>query len=174
MHPDLYRANKVPAPLKADLPSGVPGVGWNKLEENSMGEFGWKEVLKQFLDGDRAKKVAVGWDGDDYATFEQKDSKRLMLFTRIRFNSEEMTANFFGAYAEALKKKYAERTHSSSAEQDLEFQTPDGGVFLRCTEKECATLEGGDATHFSQWIKKLGWPAPSAAPAKLTATGASL
>jgi len=167
MHPDLYRSNKVPAPLKVDLPSGVPGGGWNKLEENSMGEFGWKEVLKQFLDDERAKKVAVGWDGDDYATFEQKDSKRLMLFTRIRLNSEEMTASFFGAYAEALKKKYAERTRSSSAEQDLEFQTSDGGVFLRCAGNECVTLEGGDAALFSQWIKRLGWPAPSAAPAKL-------
>src|SRR5271170_7481943 len=41
MHPSLYRADKIPAPLKVDLPNGVPGFGWSKLEENSMGEFGW-------------------------------------------------------------------------------------------------------------------------------------
>ncbi|MGB7844920.1 MAG: hypothetical protein WBL63_04840 [Candidatus Acidiferrum sp.] len=164
MHPDLYRSNKVPAPLKADLPTGMPGSGWNKLEENSMGEFGWKEVLKQFLDDDRAKQVASGWDGDDYVTFEQKDAKHLMLFARIRFNTAELASNFFAAYSEALKKKHAERTHAANGEQFLEFDTPGGSVFLRCSAKECITLEGGDAAHFSQWTIKLAWPAPSASP----------
>ena len=165
MHPELYRANKVPAPLKVGLPNGVPGGGWNLMEENSMGEFGWKEVLKQFLDDERAKKLAGGWDGDDYATFEQKETKHLMLFTRTRFNSEEMASSFFRAYSEVLKKKYPERTHTANGDQDLEFDTADGGVFLRCAAKECITLEGGDSALFSQWTKKLDWPAPSRAPA---------
>jgi hypothetical protein len=160
MHPELYRESKVPAPLKVDLPNGVPGSGWNLLEENSMGEFGWKEVLKQFLDDERAKKIATGWDGDDYATFEQKDTKRLMLFTRTRFDSAEMASAFFTAYSEALKKKYAERTNASGEEQDLAFDTQDGSVFLRCAGKECITLEGGGRSLFAQWTKKLAWPDP--------------
>jgi len=159
MHPDLYRASKVPAPLKVDLPNGVPGSGWNLLEENSMGEFGWKEVLKQFLDDERAKKMGAGWDGDDYITFEQKNAKRLMLFTRTRFDSAEMASAFFSAYSEALKKKYPERAHPSGGEQNLAFDTPDGSVFFRCAGKECITLEGGGPSLFSQWTNKLNWPA---------------
>jgi hypothetical protein len=166
MHPDLYRSNKIPAPLKADLPSGVPGSGWNKLEENSMGEFGWMEILKQFLDDGRAKQVASGWDGDDYITFEQKDTKRLMVFARIRFNTAEFASSFFTAYSEALNKKHPERTHASTGEKSLEFETPDGSVFLRCSANECITLEGGDRTLFSQWTKKLGWPTSTPAPAR--------
>jgi hypothetical protein len=165
MHPDLYRSGSVPVPLKVDLPSELPGAGWMKLEENSMGEFGWEEILKQFLDDERAAKVAAGWDGDDYATFEQKDTRRLMLFTRTRFNSEEMASSFFHAYSEALEKKYPDRMHASKAAQDFEFDTPDGGVFFRCTAKECITFEGGEEPAFSQWTKKLGWPAPSVLPA---------
>ena len=161
MHPELYRESKVPAPLKVDLPEGVPGSGWNLLEENSMGEFGWKEVLKQFLDDERAKKIAAGWDGDDYITFEQKNTKRLMLFTRTRFDSPEMASAFFSAYSEALKKKYPERSNASAAQQDLAFESPDGGVFLRCVAKECITLDGGTPLLFSEWTKKLNWPAPS-------------
>lgn len=170
MHPDLYRGGIVPAPIKVELPIDVPGAGWNKLEENVMGEFGWKEILKQFLDDERASKVAFGWDGDDYATFEQKDTKRLMLFTRIRFNSEETASGFFRAYSEALKKKYPERTLLLSAQQDLEFDTPSGGAFFQCVKKECITLEGGGQKLFSLWTKKLAWPlpsAPSANPATL-------
>lgn len=165
MHPDLYRGGIVPEPLKVDLPIDVPGAGWTKLEENIMGEFGWKEILKQFLDDERAGKLALAWDGDDYATFEQKDNKRLMLFTRIRFNSEDATSGFFQAYSEALKKKYPERTLLLSAQQDLEFDTPDGGAFFQCFKKECITLEGGDQKLFSLWTKKLAWPLPSAPPA---------
>jgi hypothetical protein len=159
IHPDLYRADKVPAPLKVDLPGGVPGAGWNKLEENAMGEFGWKEVVKQFLGEERANKVASGWDGDDYATFEQKDSKRLMLFARVRFNSSELASSFFDTYREAWEKKYAEHMTVSSSKESLEMKTPSGNVFLRCEAKDCITLEGGDQKTFLEWTKKLGWPA---------------
>src|SRR5271157_3155071 len=70
LHPDLYRTGKSPTPIKLDLPEGLPGNGWSRLEENSLGEFGWNEVLKQFLDADRAGKLATSWSGDVYATYE--------------------------------------------------------------------------------------------------------
>ncbi|HXY01881.1 MAG TPA: hypothetical protein VEI54_13235 [Candidatus Limnocylindrales bacterium] len=158
MHPDLYRANKIPAVLKVDLPEGAPGTGWTLLEENSMGEFGWKEILKQFLDEARAKKEAAGWDGDDYATFEQKDTKRLMLFTRVRFNTEAFAGEFFAAYSDAMAKKYPSRNHVASADEYLSFDAPDATVFFRCAAKECVSLEGGSEALFSQWTKKIGWP----------------
>ncbi len=164
MHPDLYRAEKVPAPLKVDLPEGVLSGDWHKLEENSLGEFGWKEVIKQFLGSERAASTASGWDGDDYITFEQQGTKHLMLFTRIRFNTEENASTFFDTYAEALGKKYPRQEHISKGDESLCFDSADGGVFLRCSGKECVTLEGADTSVFSQWLKKLGWPA-----AKVTA-----
>jgi hypothetical protein len=164
MHPELYVAGKVAEPMKVDVPEGVPGSHWTKLEENIMGEFGWKEVLKQFLGEEQAKKVAAGWNGDDYATYEQKNnSTRLMLFARMRFDDSERTAEFFGAYREALKKKYQDRTNISEAKQNLEFNTPTGPVFFRCETNECVTLEGGDEQIFVQWTKKLGWRPSSAA-----------
>jgi hypothetical protein len=156
MHPEFYRADKVPAPFKVDLPDGVPGAGWNQLEENALGEFGWKEVLKQFLDEERGGKVAAGWDGDNYTTFQQKDTKKLMLFTRERFDSEADALAFFQAYTEALKKKYPERKALAESKEDLEFNTAEGGVFFRCEAKECVTLEGGDEKAFAEWMKKIG------------------
>ncbi|MGB9448078.1 MAG: hypothetical protein WBR26_23975 [Candidatus Acidiferrum sp.] len=161
MHPELYRGGVVPQSVKVDLPDGVPGEAWNRLEENALGEFGWKEVLQQFLDENRASSLAFAWNGDDYATYEQNDKKRLMLFTRVRFNNPDAASNFFYAYSEALKKKYPQRTPILTAEQDLEFDTPAaGGVFFQCVGKECITLEGGDEKQFAQWTRKLAWPLP--------------
>jgi hypothetical protein len=164
MHPSLYRAGKVPRPLGVNLPDGVPGADWKLLEENSMGEFGWKEVLKQFLDDEIAKKTTAEWDGDDYATFEQKDAKALMLFTRIRFDDADATARFFSSYAQALQRKYPDRTPFSDVKGDLEFTTLAGGVFFRCQQNECITMEGGDQKLFAQWTKKLDWPALAPPP----------
>ena len=164
MHPEFYRSDKVPAAVKVDLPEGVPGAGWNKLEENVMGEFGWKEVLKQFLSEELAKKTAGGWDGDDYATFQQQDTKKLMLFTRQRFLTAEMASAFFDEYAEALGKKYPERKVIAEGQDDLEFRSTDGGVFFRCQVKECVTLEGAEQAEFLEWLKKLGWTATTAMP----------
>ena len=70
MHPELYRAGKVAPPIQLELPPDFPGKPWTLLEQNYMGEFGWKEILKQFLDEDRAKSLSADWNGDIYATYE--------------------------------------------------------------------------------------------------------
>jgi len=166
LHPNLYRTGKSLMPTKLDLPDGLPGSGWKLLEENCMGEFGWKEVLKQFLDEDRAGKLAAAWDGDAYATYENNDAKRLLLFARVRLDSIESAARFFGQYSEALEKKYSVRSNLFRRPDFFSFDSPDGGVFLRCFQNECITLEGGDRTLMLQWNKKLGWEAIPEQPKK--------
>ncbi len=158
LHPELYRSNAVPAPLKLGLPETFLDASWTRLEENSMGEFGWKEILKQFLDEDRAQQLSVAWDGDVYATWEQKESKRIVLATHIRLASAEMAARFFGQYSEALELKHADRRNLLRQPNFFSFHTLEGGVFLRCYVKECITLEGGDRALLLQWVKALGWP----------------
>jgi hypothetical protein len=166
MHPDLYRTGKSLMPIKLNLPDGLPGSDWTLLEENSMGEFGWKEVLKQFLDADRAGKLAAAWEGDVYATYESKDAKRLLLFVRVRLDSNESAARFFGQYSEALEKKYAVRSNLFRRPDFFSFDTPDGGVFLRCFQNDCVSVEGGDRTLMLQWNKTLGWEAIPEEPKK--------
>jgi hypothetical protein len=126
-----------------------------------MGEFGWKEILKQFLDDDRAKKMAADWDGDDYATFEQKDTKQLMVFARIRLNNADKASDFFKTYSDLLAKKYPGAKNAVKGDQFLALDSSDGRVLLRCVAKECVTAQGTDATGFAKWTQKLGWPAVS-------------
>src|SRR5713226_1981741 len=69
LHPALYRSGKIPASVALPRLEKLLGDNWSKLDENIMGEFGWKEVLKQFLDDDRAKTLAAAWDGDRYVVY---------------------------------------------------------------------------------------------------------
>jgi hypothetical protein len=169
LHPALYRSGKAPAPIAVPSMDKALGSGWAKLEDNAMGEFGWKEVLKQFLGQEKAEHLSAAWDGDRYVVYEQKQTKNLVLVTRVRLATEEQAKNFFGQYSEALDKKHEKRTDESRRDGFLSFETREGGVFLRCVVRECVTLEGADRAVFNKLNKDLDWdvlPEPTKQAAK--------
>jgi hypothetical protein len=158
LHPALYSSGKVPQPISLPPMEKTLGPDWVKLEENAMGEFGWKEVLKQFLGEPRAKTLSAAWDGDRYAVYEQKQTKRLVLITRERLATQEQAERFFGQYSEALEKKHENRSNLFRKPNFFSFDTSGGGVFLRCFENECMTLEGGDRALLIHLNKEVNWP----------------
>ena len=159
LHPALYRSGKASAPVALPAMDKALGSDWAKLEDNTMGEFGWREVLKQFLGEEKAEHLSPAWDGDRYLVYERKQTKSLVLVTRVRLATEEQAKSFFGQYSEALEKKHQKRTDESRQSALLSFETPEGGVFLRCVVRECVTLEGADRTVFNKLNKELDWDA---------------
>jgi hypothetical protein len=124
-----------------------------------MGEFGWKEILKQFLDEQRATPLAAAWSGDKYVLYEQKQTKRLILVARLQLDTEEHAERFFGQYSESLEKKHGARESESRQGNFLSFNTPEGGVFLRCFGAECVSVEGTSRSVFDSINGMIGWPA---------------
>jgi hypothetical protein len=175
MHPVLYKSWKPPASVTIPSFDKLLGSDWVKIDENVMGEFGWKEILKQFLGEERAGPLAAAWDGDRYVLYEQKQTKRVVLVARLRLDSEEHAGSFLGAYSEALQKKYSDKTNPPRLPNFFSFHTPDGGVFLRCGGTECISVEGASRTVFDGINGMIGWPAApdaskatSAAPKRVT------
>ena len=164
LHPAAYKVGKIPATVSLPTFDNILGKEWAKLDENILGEFGWREVLKQFLGDDRAKSLAAAWDGDRYATYEQKETKKLILLTRVHLDSEEHAARFFGQYSEALEKKYAERSNLMRRPNFFQFDTPDGGVFLYCFGDGCMTMEGATRKLFDAFTKAVEWPSAPQPP----------
>ncbi len=159
MHPALYKSGKVPTAVAIPTFEKLLGPDWTKLDENVMGEFGWMEILKQFLGEKTAKPLATAWDGDRYSLYEQKQTKRLILVARVHLDSEEHASQFFGQYSVALEKKHDAREHESRLPNFLYFDTPDGGVFLRCVGTECISVEGTSRAVFDGINGMIGWPA---------------
>jgi hypothetical protein len=158
MHPALYQTDKTPVSVALPALGKILGDDYGKLEENVMGEFGWKEVLKQFLGEERATPLAASWEGDRYTVFEHKRTKRLVLVARVRWSSEVQAARFFGQYSEALEKKHAERSNLFRRPSFFSFSTPDGDVFLHCTDTECLTMEGVTRPIFDAVNKSASFP----------------
>src|SRR5260370_1670029 len=158
LDPALYRSGKTPASVALPRLEKLLGDNWSTLDENIRGEFGWKEVVKQFLDNDRAKTLAAAWDGDRYILFEQKQTKKLILVTKLHLDSEEHAVRFFGQYSEALEKKYSERSNLLRRPNFFSFDTPDGGMFLDCFGDECVTMEGAARNFFDAFTNALKYP----------------
>lgn len=159
MHPTLYKAGKVPPSVTLPSLENLLGPDWTKIDENVMGEFGWKEILKQFLGEEAAAPLAAAWNGDRYALYEQKESKKLILVARLRLDSADQAGHFFETYSGALAKKYPKRERVEKLPSFLSFYTDDGGVFLRCVAAECVSAEGATQTVFDGINNLIGWPA---------------
>jgi hypothetical protein len=158
MHPALYKSGKAPVAVRIPSLQKLLGPDWAKLDENVMGEFGWMEILKQFLGENIAKPLAAAWDGDRYALYEQKQTKRLVLVALLQLDSAENAMQFFAQYSAALEKKHGAHENISRAPNFLSFDAPDGGVFLRCVAMECISVEGANRTVFDGINGMIGWP----------------
>jgi hypothetical protein len=165
LHPGLYKSGKIPVDVTLPPFEKLLGNGWAKLDENIMGEFGWREVFKQFLGEERAKSLAAAWDGDRYSLYQQGQTKKLVLVARLQLDSQEHMARFFGQYSEALEKKYSARTNLFRRGNFFSFDTPDGGVFLDCFGFECVTVEGTNRKVFDRMTKTMRWPLAPQLPA---------
>ncbi len=165
LHPDLYLSSYAPKPVSLpDLLGKVP-ADFKKLDENILGEFGVKEILKQFLGENRAARLALAWSGDRYAIFENQKNKQLLLVVRLRLASDADAARFFGGYSEALELRYEHRRDLFRRPNYFSFHTPEGGVFLRCVGDQCLSAEGTTREVFDKITRAIGWPgAPAGRP----------
>ena len=166
LHPDLYLQDVEPPKITLPDPKGFPSGDWKKLDENDMGEFGLQEILKQFLEKDRATSLAALWSADRYALFENQKNKRTMLVFRVRLASDAAAARFFGAYGELLELKYGQRTNLLRRPNFFSFDTPEDGVYLRCFGAECLILESGTREMFDRLTMEMGWSPGPAVPVK--------
>jgi hypothetical protein len=168
MEPEFYL--KGVGPAKVALPSwkGLAPADWKLLEENVMGQFGVEEVLKQFLDPARAAQLAPTWDGDRYAVFEDPKTKDTKLVWLMALETQDDAARYFGQYSEALEMKYSQRTLLFRRPNYFQFETPTGGIYLRCMGLQCLTVEGATRQTFEAINRALGWP-PAPGPAETAA-----
>ena len=174
LHPDLYLNGTKPVAVTLPMWKGVVPDNWKLLEENTMGEFGVGEILKQFRKDNSEDPLTTAWKGDRYAVFEDAKSKTTPLVFRLVLDSPEDAARFFGQYSEALELKHSGRTNLLRRPNYFQFQTDSGGVFLRCVANTCLTVENATRETYDKIDKAIGWdPAPAtpiAAPAPQTLT----
>jgi hypothetical protein len=164
LHPDLYLSGTKPESVSLPKWKGLAPDDWKLLEENTMGEFGFGEILKQFKKENRDESLSAAWKGDRYAVFENAKSKSEPLVFRVELDNAEDAARLFGQYSEALETKHSPRANLFRRPNFFQFQTDSGGVFLRCVETTCLTVEGATRETYDKITRAIGWPPAPQAP----------
>lgn len=165
IHPDLYLKGIAPSPVALpELARALPG--WKKLDENVCGEFFLRSLLKQFAGAPRAEELAPAWAGDRYAIFEQAKTKQLLIVYRLRLTSDADAARMFGGLSQSLETRYDKRSKLLRRPNYFQFETEEGGVFLRCLRDECLLVDGTSRETYDAITRALGWPAAPGAAGK--------
>jgi hypothetical protein len=165
IHPDLYLQGVMPKVVSlVPMIKAIPH-GWKKLDENIVGELFWRVVLEQFLGQERASDLAPSWAGDRYAVFEQQHGGPTLLVVRLELADAAGASRFFGGYSQVLEMKHEDRTNLFRRPNFFSFETPAGGVFLRCAAAECLIAEGTTRETFDAMTRSIGWPAGPEVPA---------
>jgi hypothetical protein len=158
MHPELYLKGVAPENVSLPVWRGIVPASWKLLDENVVGEFALKEVLKQFTDEKAATNLAGAWAGDRYAVFEDTETKQTSLVFLLNLDNTDDMARFFGRYSELLELKHKERHDLLRRPNFFQFYTDRGGVFLECAETKCLTVERADRTVFDSVSHALKFP----------------
>ena len=174
LHPELYFRNV--APVKVELPelSGPVSSQWRKLEASVGGEFLLLEWLKVHSGQARAKDLAGAWTGDEYAIYAEakppadRKTPRSLLVWRIATNGDASAARLFGGMSQSLEMRYDQRSSLLRRPNYFEFQTPQGGVFLRCLASECLLVDGANRAAYDELTRAIGWPAAPREPRDAT------
>ena len=162
LHPELYLTGVEPVSVTLpDWKDKVP-ASWKLLEENVLGEFGLREVMKEFVGSDRTDALAAAWTGDRYALFEDQKTKETPLVLRLAFDTSDNAARFFGQYSEVLELKYKTRAGLFRRPNYFQFQTDSGGVFFRCVATTCLSVEHANRDTHDKIERAIGWPSAPA------------
>ncbi len=87
----------------------------------------------------------------------RKRREDLLVF-RIATSNDADAALLFSGLSDLLDHKYAKRENLVRRPNFVSFNTDEGGVFLRCVNAECVTLEGGDLKLFDALVHAMDWP----------------
>lgn len=154
LHPDLYFQKVVPERVRLPNLKSVMPQGYVQLDENVVGEFALGEVLKQFLGPGDAELYAPMWRGDQYALFENKETKQTILVVLLALDSESDARSFFAAYRNALENKDSVKVPVAAGHEFIGFNN----VFLACVSAKCLSVEGVSRPVFDRIDHRLGWP----------------
>jgi hypothetical protein len=115
LHPEKY-FQKPEYPLAIRVGAIAPFIGkgnWELAEDTTLGELVIRVLVERFADGDRARAVAAGWDGDRLVALTKDDQIGLVWMTA--WDTEADAVEFERAYGEIVQRKLGPAPQSEAS-----------------------------------------------------------
>jgi len=145
LHADKYFAYE--APVKLTLPdvNSVLGANWKKIDSDVNGEWGYYQILDQFVNNaEESKRAAAGWAGDRYAVYEGSKPGEVFIAQITAWDTENDATEFINAYAKRTEKRYSDATliSATTSTDHKEWSTSLGKVLIDRRGTRVLVLEG--------------------------------
>jgi hypothetical protein len=167
LHPRKWLGPERDFPVKITLPDLTPLIitaTWTHLLTNVMGELNVGIIFKEFLPNRRPKRIAAGWDGDQFIVFEQTASipapvtesdpdmgsfpkllapptKPLLMIWYTTWDRERDTDEFFESYRQIIDKKYPLAKLKEETETRLVWKDTDGLILMERRNLDVLIIE---------------------------------
>ena len=128
LHPEKY-LEKRDDPTAVDLPLKLEG--WTQVHTDVLGELVIRVMMSGFVDAERARTIAEGWDGDRYRAFQKKrapGSRGTLIVIRTVWDTAEDAREFFDGYAGLVDRKYDGATRQDEKKKKKDEKKKDGGT----------------------------------------------
>jgi hypothetical protein len=142
LHPDKYLERDEPQLVSLPPLTDTLGIGWERLDSETLGEFQTILYLAQQVDQAMAEQASAGWDGDRYTVYGRDEDELLVLLTV--WDGKADRDEFVVAYRQYATAKYGQ--DPSRAESGaVWWQTPDQVTALRWSAAQTFLVVGPDA-----------------------------
>jgi hypothetical protein len=135
IHPERYLAGDAPQIVALQPLTDTLGAGWQRLDEDVLGEFYLREYLAQQLTANETEQAATGWGGDRYAVYWNEETESLVMVLRLVWDTSADSAEFAAAYQLYVGALFGPGGQSQ----------PDGGLCWQGTDVICL-YQNGDET----------------------------
>lgn len=127
IHPEQYLSGDAPQIVSVQPLTDTLGTGWQRLDEDTLGEFYLREYLIQQLDAATAETAATGWGGDRYTVYWNEEAEEIVMALKLVWDTPADLEEFATAYEEYPANLF----NADAASQ------PDGGQCWQGTDVIC-------------------------------------
>lgn len=98
IHPERYMSGDEPQIVSLQPLTDTLGTGWQRIDEDTLGEFYLREYLIQQIDAAAADTAATGWGGDQYTVYWNEEAEEIVMVLKLVWDSVADGEEFFAAY----------------------------------------------------------------------------
>jgi hypothetical protein len=147
MHVEKYFAREAPAHVGPPEVARALGAGWRRVDADVNGEWGYYQILAEYLsDNAEAERAAAGWGGDRYVVYEQPQTGRVLIAQSTAWDTEQDAREFYDAYARRTAARYKDAQPdprpTDAAQTRKAWRTSEGLVVMQQRGARVVILEG--------------------------------
>ncbi len=168
LHPEKFLSRDRPVRIRLSDIRSLLGQSVRKRLTDRNGEFGYRLILHEYVDRRTAERAAEGWEGDQFALYEDARTGHLILVHLSTWESEVEAREFVDAYARRTMRRYKaarEIPHALNASWRA-WETDEGRVYIERRGTDVLVVEGLPNQWADRWprLRRVLWASQKSPP----------